>query len=126
MIQRFLRNLIIASFVFLLPLSAFPYDQDTVHKKINETASRRSTNLATVLQTLGFDQGVDSLVNGKEILLWFQDGGKLEDATDCRSKFHFHDPTKPFDSAGLSNIAIDTYRRNYNHRSSLVKKGVVK
>lgn len=106
--QGLLRNIIIVCFVFLLPLAAFPYDNDIVHPEINEAASRRSSNLATVLQMLGFDKGVDSIVYDKEIYLWFRDGGKREDEPVCRTKFHFHDPTKSFDQAGLRNIAIVT------------------
>lgn len=120
MIQKLLKNALIVFFVLLLPLAAFPYDSDIVHPAINEAASRRSANLATVLQMLGFNGGVDSFVNGRRIFWWFQDGGTLEDKPTCQTKFHFHDPTQPFDQAGLSNIAIDSYCRNYNHRSSLV------
>jgi len=117
--QGLLRNIIIVCFVFLLPLAAFPYDNDIVHPEINEVASRRSSNLATVLQMLGFDKGVDSIVYDKEIYLWFRDGGKREDEPVCRTKFHFHDPVKPFGDAGLNDIVVDLGCMNFNHYSSL-------
>ena len=125
MIQRLLRNLCIVCCVLLLPLTAFPYDNETVHKEINEAASRQSKNVTAALEMLSFDNGVDSVVNKKKIVEWFREGGKEEDEPLCRTKFHFHDPTKePFDKAGLSNIAIDTSCVAYKYRSFLVKKGV--
>jgi len=59
-------------------------------------------------------------VANKKIKTWFEDGAKLEDETNCRSKYHFHDPTKSWDTAGLSNVAIDTFCLDYRHRSSLL------
>ena len=85
------------------------YDSDNVHPTINEKASRQSTTLGIVLQNLCFGKGVDSIVNNKEIYKWFREGGNKEDETVCRSRNHFHDPLKPWDSAGLNNIAVNTF-----------------
>lgn len=86
---------------------------------INGKAMQQSLSFQNYLNVLGFKDIYDS-VNKREIWQWFYDGAKLEDETNCRSKFHFHDPTKSWDTAGLSNAAIDTYCRDYTHRSSLV------
>jgi len=118
--------LIVVAHIIACASTAIAYDQYYVHPQINKNALVQSRADNFLKNQLGFANGIKESINGKEITDWIMDGGKLEDETDCHSKFHFHDPTKPFGSAGLSNIAIDTYCLNYRHRSSLVKKGVAK
>jgi len=108
--------------IFIIQLyivKASAYDNKFVHQMINGKAIQQSLSFQNYLNVLGFKDIYDS-VNKREIWQWFYDGAQLEDETSCRSKFHFHDPTKSWDTAGLSNAAIDTYCRDYTHRSSLV------
>lgn len=109
-------------FVFIISLFSIAegYDNDVMHQTINENAAKQSNNLLNNLRRLGFNDGIKNIVYGKEIYKWFHEGAKLEDETNCRSKYHFHDPTKSWDTAGLSNVAIDTFCLDYTHRSSLV------
>lgn len=120
MFQKIFKNLLILCFIILYPVKGIAYDTDIVHPILNEQASRQSTNLGMVLQNLGFSNGVDSIVKNKRIYLWFREGGIKEDETVCRAKFHFHDPTISFDSAGLSNILVDTICLDYRRKSSVV------
>jgi hypothetical protein len=104
----------------------YPYDNRYVHQNINKNAALQSTQLFLALKNQGFtgieakDIFENNIVYGQKIKFWFHEGARLEDETDCRSKFHFHDPTKSWDAAGLSNVTIDTFCLDYTHRSSLV------
>ena len=84
------------------------YDNEVVHQLINEKAANQSSNLLRELSNLGFNDGVDSIVHGKKIYRWFHEGARLEDETVCRSRNHFHDPLKSWDSAGLNNEAVNS------------------
>lgn len=121
-----MKKSLIILIILSLSLNVFAYDNINVHQKINENAAIQSSNFINTLKALGFIGDLPTNIielnslNGKNIRDWVREGGKLEDETDCRSKFHFHDPTKSWDTAGLSNVAIDTYCLEYTHRSSLV------
>jgi len=104
--------------------TSIAYDQDTVHRNINENALVQSKTDDYLKNQLGFANGIEEIVKNQSIRVWIQEGGKLEDEPVCRTKFHFHDPVKPLDQASLTNIAINTSCVTYDHRSSLVKKGV--
>jgi hypothetical protein len=108
--------------VILFAGSAMAYDSDAVHPKINEEASRIAINLKNALINLGYAKGVDDTLSinaTKRVFQYFREGGKLEDDPMCRSKYHFHDPTKVFDSAGLSNSAINAVCTNWSNYSSI-------
>lgn len=100
------------------------YDTDNVHPVINISALEQSKVDAYLKDQLGYPDGIKKVFNSergsKRIIEWIKDGAKLEDATICRSKFHFHDPTKSFDGAGLGNLAVDAICANFRHRSSLL------
>jgi hypothetical protein len=82
------------------------YDSYNIHPKINENASRQAKNLSSALRDIGFVKGVDSVVNGKKIYLWFRDGGTEEDSPEYRADNHFHDPLKPWSGAGLKGSTL--------------------
>jgi len=108
--------------VFLFSSGAIAYDSESVHPKINEEALRSSVNLKNTLAGFGYPKGVDdtfSINVNKRIFQYFCDGGKQEDVPSCRSRNHFHDPTKTFDSAGLSNAAINAWCLNWSNYSAL-------
>ena len=112
------------AFIIAGASTSIAYDQYDVHPKINENALVQSKTDDYLKTQLGFANGIEDVVKGQRIRIWVMDGGTFEDEPVCRTKFHFHDPTKPFDQAGLSNIAIDTSWVAYKYRSFLVKKGV--
>lgn len=102
--QNFLIKSIMATILFLVILTSpvFSYDTDKVHPLINTKSIQMSNNFLRILSNLGFYQGIDSILNEKQIYKWFEDGGKEEDIpSPVRSYNHFHDPTKSWDKAGL-------------------------
>jgi hypothetical protein len=111
--------LLLLSIIFMCDFIAQGYDNVVIHQFINENAAKQSSHFLRSLKDLGFSNELENVVNGKKIYKWFHEGASLEDETDCRSKFHFHDPTKSWDTAGLSNTIVDTYCFDYQHRSSL-------
>ncbi len=96
-------------FFVLIVSIAEGYDNDIVHQALNENAAKQSGNLLDALGKLGFNVGLEDVVYGKKIYKWFHEGARLEDETVCRSRSHFHDPLKTWDSAGLNNIAVNTF-----------------
>jgi hypothetical protein len=85
------------------------YDTDNVHPLINDNALLQS-NVNNYFKTqLGFVNGIKEVFRNKRITEWIKEGAKLEDETVCRSRDHFYDPLKPWDSAGLNNIAVNTF-----------------
>jgi hypothetical protein len=98
----------------------YAYDDKVVHRKINNNAVLLS-NLDNILKNqVGYLNGIETKFNVKEVWEWFEEGGTQEDDPICRSKYHFHDPTKTFDAAGLSNAAINTACLNWGDGSSIV------
>lgn len=85
------------------------YDTDNVHPLLNEKALLQSNVDNYLKAQLGFANGIKEVFKTKRITEWIKDGAKLEDETICRSRNHFHDPLKSWDSAGLSNPVVDTY-----------------
>lgn len=100
--RKALKPITIIFLGFIFVPWAIAYDNKKVHPTINEVAVTKS-NLDSVLkQQLGIQEGIDKiLIGNKTIKEWIMEGGKLEDEPLCRTKFHFHDPLKPFDEAGL-------------------------
>ncbi|MCL4475543.1 MAG: hypothetical protein M1508_04855 [Nitrospirae bacterium] len=85
------------------------YDTYNVHPLINENALLQSNVDGYLKNQLGFTKGITERFQQKEVTEWIKEGAKLEDETVCRSRNHFHDPLKPWDSAGLNNAAVNTY-----------------
>jgi hypothetical protein len=120
------RNVLILGFAILFlilskNISTYAYDNQKVHQKINKSAVL-SSDLGAQLVRLGYPNGIEAKFKNvvvKEVWEWFEDGGKLEDDPTCRSKYHFHDPTKVFDSAGLFNSAINAVCTNWSNYSCL-------
>lgn len=102
MTKRIFKTVLFLYFIVLFPIKGIAYDSDNVHPKVNEEASKQSINLGAVLKNLGFEKGVNSIVNNQEIYKWFREGGIKEDSPIYRANNHFHDPLKLWNSAGLS------------------------
>lgn len=107
-----MKRIVIISLILLLKLNVYAYDNEKVHQLINENASLRSSNFITTMKVLGFTGNSPSeiielnVVNGKKIKDWFRDGAKEEDIPLVRSYYHFHDPTKAWDKAGLDDYVL--------------------
>ena len=106
--HNFLIKSIMATILFLVILTSpvFSYDTDKVHPLINTKSIQMSNNFLRTLSNLGFYQGIDSILNEKQIYKWFEDGAKEEDIPLVRSYNHFHDPTKSWDKAGLDDYVL--------------------
>ena len=103
----------------------YAWDNKVTHKDISKYASESSTlseDKGNYLKKLGFDAGLttklkwvnpeEQTTETKPIKEWIAEGSRLEDAGDAanmladygRSDNHFHNPLKPWSSAGLSDI----------------------
>ncbi len=92
---------IILIIIFLITYSAAnAYDQNTVHIKINDSALNNS-RAKEIIRTQLFTKGIEERVKDKEIRDWIIEGGRDEDNPEARGLWHFHDPLKPWESAGL-------------------------
>jgi len=82
------------------PAHAF---DDKAHQALaSATVGTGQVNFDEVLRRqLGFMAGVNEKFDGKTAREWIMEGAKLEDAPVTRVLNHFHDPTQPFDLAGL-------------------------
>ena len=79
--------------------SAQPYAPAT-HAEMGAVAVDRS-NLDAILQSqYGIDQGVALTISGQSVRAWVALGATKEDFPAIRSLNHFHNPLKPWPSAG--------------------------
>ncbi len=106
MIRRLL--LISLAFIYSSTTVSNAYDTDNVHPKINENALIQSTVDRYLKSQLGFADGVKEVFKNKRIAEWIKEGARLEDETICRSRNHFHDPLKSWNSAGLNNAGVNS------------------
>ena len=89
------------------PLSSSGYIQYYSHPLINQKALELSSIRSYLKNNLGFTKGFDEVVNGRSISRWIQQGGTDED-DNIRGLFHFHDPTKQWDSAGIWGLGFSS------------------
>ncbi|MHB8881185.1 MAG: hypothetical protein ACYC69_06700 [Thermodesulfovibrionales bacterium] len=102
------------------------YDDKYVHPAINESALIQSRVNGYLTSSLGLANGVVGRVHNKEIREWIKEGGKLEDETVCRSRNHFHDPTKkPWDKAGLNSILLNDACKTFAGERYLVDSSII-
>ena len=100
----------------MLNKNAFSWDNEKTHRDLSRYAAENSVlskSKGNYLENFGFDKGLDEVFTwnniGKDVRKWLQDGAELEDAGglsdfvsgEARSFNHFHNPLKPWDSAGL-------------------------
>jgi hypothetical protein len=103
-----IRNGLVAILVlFIIHSVAHGYDPNTVHKKINEKATASSSVKGTIKRNL-YPEGVEKELAGKKIINWINEGGRAEDDPEPRGLWHFHDPLKSWDSAGLFGTFISS------------------
>jgi hypothetical protein len=83
--------------------SCHAYDNIKTHQYINSRAVEAdvSETDSILKNTLGFSNGIESIVYGMSIQFWFAHGGRMEDEPEARCLRHFHDPLKDWNEAGL-------------------------
>jgi hypothetical protein len=91
-------SLFVLIVIFSVTTHAEAYDEKIAHPFINAAITEESQVFSAALERLGLS--TNASVNGKEIKDWFREGGTKEDAAP-RWLNHFHDPTKPWNVAGL-------------------------
>lgn len=103
---RYIIALAVMSFLFLNK-EALSWDNNKTHKDISKIAAEKSvlgTETGNYLSALGLNNGLLEKFtwNGtqKYATEWLQEGAKVED-DNWRPLNHFHNPLKPWSSAGL-------------------------
>ena len=99
-------------FLFVLSLITFhssclfAHEDVIIHPKITENAIKNSSIEEYLKNNLNFKEGFETILpssGGKTILTWLKEGSTAEDALNiCRASNHFLDPTKTWDTAGMS------------------------
>ncbi len=99
---------------FLIPNSLQAWNETRTHPDLSEIAARKSILVTQdyLKKSLGLAKGIDEIVSGKPVFEWMRDGALYEDdgsdldALLGRARYvnHFHDPTKLWDNAGLSDM----------------------
>jgi hypothetical protein len=96
----------LAILIAILPGVACAYDVPT-HQALAERAATASAGLQErLVRDLGLPDGLDALVRNGGVGLtaagWIEQGAAAEDQPFWRVRHHFHDPLRPWDSAGLT------------------------
>ena len=117
-INKILYIIVTGFFVLLLNQKVFAWNEET-HMNLSQYAAENSIlelSQGNYMSKLGYENGINEkfLWNNKmqEIFKWiregafFEDAGSNRDAITGRARFtnHFHNPLKPWDSAGLSDL----------------------
>ncbi len=105
--------------IYSLTEPVFAWDNNVTHKDLSEYAANSSvlaSDKGNYLTNVGFSEGLEKKLiwEGKKqsITKWLREGGDLEDAGSnldaikgvARFNNHFHNPQKPWESAGLNDI----------------------
>ncbi|MBI4686583.1 MAG: hypothetical protein HY756_02215 [Nitrospirae bacterium] len=105
--KQFLFSILVLFLVlgFLFSEQCLALEKET-HRALNEQIAKVPTNSFSLntylINQLGFNIGVEQILNGKEVWKWVRDGGRTEDEPMyTRSLNHFHDPLKTWDSSGF-------------------------
>ncbi len=85
----------------VMNVPAFSYDENIVHRNINENATQQSSTDSYLKKQPRMPNGIDEIVNKAKIRQWLSSGGKTED-NSVRPLNHFHDPLKEWGDAGMT------------------------
>jgi hypothetical protein len=105
---------VLALFIFLVPISkAISWDNKITHRDLTELATRNSALYPGkedyLNKNLGFEKGTEQGLKWESsnltVLKWLQQGAEKED-TFPRYLNHFHQPLKPWDTAGLDDWVL--------------------
>ena len=91
--------------IAVLSLHSYALEKVT-HYALNEHIAKNTMQGFSlkdyVTKELEFEEGEETIFNGKEVWEWLADGGKQEDEPFlARSLRHFHNPLKSWNTAGL-------------------------
>ena len=98
-LRTLLSGIVMSACCTLFPGAAPAFNQPT-HALINEDAARRSSLDGILKSRLGLSEGQEQRFRGQSVLVLLREGGIRED-DGIRFFRHFHDPLKPWSSAGL-------------------------
>jgi len=91
---------------FFLPDAASAYDNTVTHRDLTAKVADTDFFRDYLADELLIPGDIEKLLkgHGKEqtILDWLQEGSQMEDSPPCRASNHFHDPARPWTTAGLS------------------------
>ena len=99
----------------------------STHRLVNRQAAQASTQFTEYLsRSLGFSGGLSTSLRhaGREATIqeWIEEGGDREDDL-LRSLRHFHDPLKPWDSAGLD-LGVARYASSVRWMQQAEQRGL--
>lgn len=97
--MRTILSAAIAAAVALLPAVGNSYEIET-HRAISRAALLASNADQLLVEELGIPEGVGLFAAGRSLLDWIAEGAAAEDG-DPRYVRHFHDPLRPWNTAGL-------------------------
>ncbi len=81
---------------------------EPTHELVNQEAARYSEFHDLLGRRLGFLRGFQEPLRGQEVIEWLRAGGRREDG-GLRFLRHFHDPLRPWDTAGLQTpVAVES------------------
>lgn len=94
-------------FIFIGITSTYAYDDKLTHPTLTTKATYSSQLDDYLKHNLGnqFQGGIQSLVNGTQILELLTKGSTAEDHPPCQAANHFHNPHLPWDSSQMSDDA---------------------
>lgn len=100
---------ILSLFLSLMHNLCYGLEKET-HKALNDFILNNNASINTYLNSnLNLAGGLDTQFNGKKLRQWTIDGGAYEDEPMyTRSLNHFHDPLKPWISAGFKGVGISS------------------
>jgi Tol biopolymer transport system component len=102
-----MRNLclLIACITIVFSIDAWAWNDDVTHPHLTRTAIQKSEMAKYLENQLNSTEGINTVLGGKTIFRWIQEGALLEDDPACRASNHFHDPLVPsWEDAGLSDM----------------------
>ena len=109
---QFLRRLLWVAALTLLTLkSAYGFDDKRTHPSITLMAVDASALDAVLRNELGTPDGIKARLSDsasgrrQQVFRWLQEGSTREDSDAfCRASNHFHNPLKPYPSAGMTDV----------------------
>ena len=98
---------------------SFAYDSDKMHPRIAENAVIKSKMDDYLKNNLKFSGGITEEKNAKQIIEIINNGSISEDSPFERTGFHFHNPLRPWEKAGLfGGDSSVVWAQKYNQGSS--------
>jgi hypothetical protein len=113
---------------FMFSSLAFAFDDESTHPLLTEKAVEHVVLLKNAIKDqLEIEEGIEAKLSiystRKSITAWLMEGSKKEDKPRCRAVNHFHDPTRPWSEAMLTDsnwytdlrCALTPYHTKYSN-----------